>query len=364
MAWETNPFASLPTIDPITGNTAISSLKAFIQPDSNSGQVQDGKRPFDLFPEITQDLFTQNSGIIRVSASLMIERNGQIMDLDRNDASVGTVGGDIFYIGGGNDTNASVSDIVVGGRGADLYEVRVEGTTAMTSINHGTTIVNDLGARTGAEQDAVLIEGIRSLHDIDFSRTRVASEGDGRTLEIDYRQYRSVDDISTVQDEVGELHAIGKLQLFNQYSLTQPNYRIEKLVVAEETDNPMAAAVKTYFLGVAEGATSDGGDVLRALQDRDSILVGEAGKADEFKIDFPSQLVSNLSDPQEVWIYGWKDAGDKITGTITKTQDSVGSDGSLKMSYKAGNATLDLYFAGTTGTTQELDLIKNKLSWS
>ncbi|CAM8642998.1 RTX calcium-binding nonapeptide repeat [Oxalobacteraceae bacterium] len=369
MAWDTNPFASLPVVDPITGNPAIYWLKSYIQPQSDNSV-------FDLFPEISESLFNTTDGIIRVSASLMFERDGQIMDLTRNDATVGTTAGDIFYIGGGNDTNASVKDIVVGGRGADLYEVRVEGVTnGTTPYNHGTTIVNDLGSRTGAEQDAVLIEGIRSLADIDFARTTVASEGEDRSLQINYTQHRGVDDLSTDQDETeggGMAHAEGTIEIFNQYTLSQPQYRVEKLVIAQEAENPMAAAVKTYFLGVAQTPTAGmDGDKLQALADRDSILVGNEDKADEFVINFPSQLAANLADPQEVWIYGWKDTADKITinglpgSGLTKVADNNGEDGSYKFTYKSGNATLDLYFAGVSSTSSaEIDLIKNKLSWS
>jgi len=375
MAWDTNPFASLPVVDPITGNPAIYWLKAYIQPQSDSSA-------FDLFPEISESLFSTTQGIIRVSASLMFERDGQIMDLTRNDATVGTRAGDIFYIGGeengfedeNEDEVDDVKDIVVGGRGADLYEVRVEGVTNGTPYNHGTTIVNDLGSRTGAEQDAVLIEGIRSLADIDFARTTVAGEGEDRSLQINYTQRRGVDDLSTSQDETaagGMVHAEGVIEVFNQYTLSQPQYRVEKLVIAGEAENPMAAAVKTYYLGVAETPTAGmDGDKLQALAGRYSTLVGNEGKDDEFVIAFPGEVAANVTDTQEVWIYGWKDALDKITinnlpdSDVTISEDANGSDGSFKVSYQSGNATLDLYFAGTDGSQAELNIIKDKLSWS
>jgi len=133
----------------------------------------------------------------------------------------------------------------------------------------------------------------------------------------------------------------------------------------------MAAAVKTYYLGVAETPTAGmDGDKLQALAGRDSILVGNEGKDDEFVIAFPGEVAANVTDTQEVWIYGWKDALDKITinnlpdSDVTISEDANGSDGSFKVSYQSGNATLDLYFAGTDGSQAELNIIKDKLSWS
>jgi len=56
---------------------------------------------------------------------------------------------------------------------------------------------------------------------LEFTRTQVAGEQAGRSLNIAYEQYRGVDDPTTAQNEVGMLHAHGQIDIFNQFSLTK-----------------------------------------------------------------------------------------------------------------------------------------------
>jgi len=111
-------------------------------------------------------------------------------------------------------------------------------------------------------------------------------------------------------------------------------YSVEKIQLAQEVENPLAAAVQTYYLGKVTGLSTAGtqvdggannvvgtgsddttsnivaGDVLRAGADRDSLLIGTVDKHDTFVIDQPTaasayKSVGNIAaDSQDVWIYG------------------------------------------------------------
>jgi hypothetical protein len=147
-------------------------------------------------------------------------------------------------------------------------------------IGNGTETLNDLGGAAGS--DTVLFEGVRDLGDLDFSRTTLAREGTGRTLEVGYEQYRS-DNPDTNTNEAGVFHAFGSVQLFNQFSLSQSDiYKVEGLQIVEESVNPLDAAVKTYLFGDTAELAGETGDVVSAQADEDSILIGTQGVTDEF----------------------------------------------------------------------------------
>jgi hypothetical protein len=195
------------------------------------------------------------------------------------------------------------NDVLVGGRGSDRYEVRIHEDSLWTQtqvagvndvIHRGTSIINEMGSRTNVDTDVLFLEGIRDIGDLSFARTTIAAEA-GRSLEVGYKQFRGLDDPATAHVETGHgtAPADGVIDVFNQYSLTQSQYRIEKVAFGTEVENPLAAAVEFYFLGTATGASSTGtqvscnqagvvgttlsaiaaGDVLTAQADKDSILV-------------------------------------------------------------------------------------------
>ena len=90
----------------------------------------------------------------------------------------------------------------------------------------------------------------RDLGDLVFDRVELRREGDDRSLEIEYEQYRGIDDEDTVADEVGTARDRYGPELFNQFSLSQSDiYKIEGLQIAAETDNPLEAAVQSYVFG-------------------------------------------------------------------------------------------------------------------
>ena len=95
-------------------------------------------------------------------------------------------------IGEGTSDDIFVStqgdDIVIGGLGEDTYETRILGETGETAIDNGTETLNDLGGV--GEVDTVFFEGVRDLGDLVFDRVELRREGDDRSLEIRYEQYR------------------------------------------------------------------------------------------------------------------------------------------------------------------------------
>ena len=237
-------------------------------------------------------------GSYTVAATVEFERTNQIDDAE-GDAGVllgkGGESDDIFVSTEGDD-------IVMGGLGADVYETRILG--ASDGRDLGTETLNDLGGASGSD---VIFEGVRDLGDLDFSRTTIAREGEGRTLEVGFTQYRS-DNPDTVDDESGTLHAYGTVELFNQFSLSQSDlYKVEGLQIAEEPVNPLDSAVQSYVFGdVTESAGT--GDTLSASANEDTILIGTSGKADEYVVD-----MTGATGTTEAWIYGLDTDLDQVT---------------------------------------------------
>ena len=303
-------------------------------------------------------------GSYTVLATLEFVREAQVDDAAGSQVVIGSGTSDDIFVSTQGD------DIVIGGLGEDTYETRILGETGLTAINNGTETLNDLGGV--GEVDTVFFEGVRDLGDLVFDRVELRREGDDRSLEIRYEQYRGIDDEDTAADEVGALHATGTVELFNQFSLSQSDlYAIEGLQIAVETDNPLEAAVQSYVFGeVTESAES--GDILSASADADTILIGTDGKTDEYRIEAPT-------NGAEAWIYGMGDGTsldaneDVIIGLNGSTVSSMsgvsqvtlaGGDTVQKVSItfdQSGNdAILDLFFAdgGNVNSTDLIDRIK------
>jgi len=178
-------------------------------------------------------------------------------------------------------------------------------------------------------------------------RTKIASEAAGRTLRVGYEQWRGQDDLATDVDESARTiaHATGTIDIFNQYSLTQSQYRVEKIAFSAEAENPLAVAVKSYYLGVEGGnatatdnvgvAISNAGDRVIAAKDVDSILIGDVNKVDEFIINAPTSASaakgSVAANSQDVWLYG---VGDSATADLENLKIDMGA-GSTITSEKA-----------------------------
>ena len=231
------------------------------------------------------------SGDYSILATLEFVREAQVDDAAGSQVVIGEGTSDDIFVSTQGD------DIVIGGLGEDTYETRILGETGATAIDNGTETLNDLGGV--GEVDTVFFEGVRDLGDLVFDRVELRREGDDRSLEIRYEQYRGIDDEDTVADEVGALHATGTVELFNQFSLSQSDlYAIEGLQIAAETDNPLEAAVQSYVFGeVTESAET--GDILSASANQDTILIGTSGKTDDYVID-----MAGATGTTEAWIYG------------------------------------------------------------
>ena len=167
------------------------------------------------------DTIATGEGPYTASATVEFVRDNQIDD-EKSDEP-GVVLGQLFD---SEDIIVSTEgdDVVVGGLGGDVYETRIQGNSDGRDL--GTETLNDLGSGSG--DDTVYFEGVRDLGDLEFSRTSIAREGEGRSLEIAYKQYRSDHPDTDGIDESGMLHAYGTVELFNQFSLSQPDlYKVE-----------------------------------------------------------------------------------------------------------------------------------------
>ena len=318
-------------------------------------------------------VLTTGTGSHQIMATLEFVREAQVDDAAGSQVLVGQGTSDDIFVSTQGD------DVVIGGLGEDTYETRILGVTSGSAINNGTETLNDLGGV--GEVDTIFFEGVRDLGDLDFDRVAIRREGDGRSLEVTYNQYRGVDDPDTVADETGMLHATGKVEVFNQFSLSQSDlYAIEGLEIAKEADNPLDAAVQRYVFGdVTESAAS--GDILSASADEDTILIGTQGKTDEYRITAPTDSAEHT----EAWIYGMSDGTNldanedviiSLNGSAApdKNQLSVdnvtlaGGDKVQKVSITfdqgdgaGGNdAILDLFFAdgGNVDSSSLIDRIK------
>jgi hypothetical protein len=270
---------------------------------------------------------TSASDSITSNGSIMFSRTAEVINTSASEIISGARTGDIFVLEGG-------SDFVTGGLGTDRYEIRLlENDGVVVQADY---VINELGrSQQGAEEDTILIEGIRDLGDLEFTRTQIASEEAGATLDIDINQFR-MDGTSWTTG--------GSVQIFNQFSYSQSSiYQVEKIQIgaemdAEETSDPFAMAIKEYYIadaidattiselssatsstqeGVNANGTLDGaassigfGDVLSASSDVDSIMIGTSGEFDIFEINAPTAAGSGstnsqiANEVQEVWIYG------------------------------------------------------------
>ena len=297
------------------------------------------------------------NGDYSILATLEFVREAQVDDAAGSQVVIGEGTSDDIFVSTQGD------DIVIGGLGEDTYETRILGETGETAIDNGTETLNDLGGV--GEVDTVFFEGVRDLGDLVFDRVELRREGDDRSLEIRYEQYRGIDDEDTVADEVGALHATGTVELFNQFSLSQSDlYAIEGLQIAAETDNPLEAAVQSYVFGeVTESAET--GDTLSASANEDTILIGTGGKTDDYVID-----MAGAEGNTEAWIYGLDAGSDTVTVTgqtlKTETQeDVVLANGQtvqkVSATFEGTDAILDLYFADG-GNVNSTDLL-NKIQY-
>ncbi|MDC3014316.1 hypothetical protein OA085_02365, partial [Alphaproteobacteria bacterium] len=304
---------------------------------------------------------TSASDTVTSNASVMFSRTAEVINTSASEIISGARTGDIFVLEGG-------SDIVTGGLGTDRYEIRLlenDGGNVVADY-----VINELGRSSqGKEEDTILIEGVRDLGDLEFTRTQIASEEAGATLEIDINQFRMNGDAWTTG---------GSVEIFNQFSYSQSAiYQVEKIQIgaemdAEESSDPFAMAVKEYYIADAINATTvsdlsgitsstqegvdangdlDGsatsiafGDVLSASADVDSVMIGTSGKFDIFEINAPTAAGSGSTDSQianevqEVWIYGMSNQ----SGTVFDKDEIV-----IKLD---SSTALTSPLSGATGT--------------
>jgi hypothetical protein len=336
--WGSNPFAALSAADlhdSLTGNAISYALKGVVLADASSGNSLG-------YPDLFSNLFGSETNPHQLFATVQYERVAEIIDTSAAEAVVGGSSGDIFVMMGGND-------VMIGGRGSDRYEARIHETSIDgATIHKGGTVINELGSRTSVDQDVLFLEGIRDMGDLSFVRTQIASEAAGRTLRVGYEQFRDQDDLATNVDESARTiaHADGTVDIFNQYSLTQSQYRVEKIAFSTEAENPLAVAVKSYYLGVEGGnatatdnqgaAITNAGDRVIAAKDVDSILIGDGNKVDEFIINAPTAASaaqgSVAANSQDVWLYGVGNGS--ATDNLENLKIDMG-EGSTITSFKA-----------------------------
>ncbi|MAK96406.1 MAG: hypothetical protein CL996_02790, partial [Euryarchaeota archaeon] len=318
LSWESDPFAQLGA----DYSSSDFSLAAFLGKEMETVTISDA----------SQD------DRITVDAAVEFVRTNQVIDTTASEVIAGARGGDIIVMSGLGD------DLVSGSLGGDRYESRLIGDAGV----RGTTVINELGrSGGGSEEDAILIEGIRNLGDLSFSRTTIAGEGTGNTLDIGYQQYRDDVSLNTLTGGSGDDHfASGNIQIFNQFSVSQGDiYSVEKLQIGAEFENPLEAAVSTYYLGQSAGVNSEGASVMTSKGDslldagnsgaatsNDWLMIGKEGSADSFVIDGPTSASlggKNFVDNQQVIFYGLDANLDDITVNLAGAKLTLNSSTAL-----------------------------------
>ena len=180
---------------------------------------------------------------------LLRQRMGELIDTAGvADAVVGGRDDDIIVLSGkGSEIKG---DIAIGGQGSDLYEVRMvsdlRSAADTTDIEHDKITIREMGARGGSNNhDGIFIEGVKDIwSDISLSRSI-----DGKSLEIDYKQYTHNDLTDTyIQQSQGELN------VYKQYDFKAPYYRVEKLALQDADDG----TTTIFNLGMnAKAGTAD-----------------------------------------------------------------------------------------------------------
>ena len=368
--WDSDPFGNL--------SRSEYNLGAFLDQDKQSYITENA--------DGTYSLSTNAISSFSLSSAVQFERVGEIIDTSAAEVIAGARTGDFMVMTGGND-------LMTGGLGSDRYEARIVGQTGNSAKSNGDVVINELGRTSGGkEEDAVLIEGVKDIADLSFTRTTLAGEGAGDTLKIDYTQVRKFDDVDTAANEIGKDHATGSISIFNQFSVSQSDlYQVEKLIVAEESEDSTNQDLlsNTYYFADVEGETGSGateavagngsintsdstagtsaaGDYLVADADVNSIMVGTAGRNDVFEINAATtasaqQTVGSqtiAAQNQEVFIYGMRTSNtldldtvkiDLNAGTALTSPDGTSSftnalsggstkTGTLKVSFDKGTA--------------------------
>ncbi|MCF8163675.1 MAG: hypothetical protein K9J78_07480, partial [Polynucleobacter sp.] len=162
---------------------------------------------------------------------LLRQRMGELIDTAGvADAVVGGRDDDIIVLSGkGSEIKG---DIAIGGQGSDLYEVRMvsdlRSAADTTDIEHDKITIREMGARGGSNNhDGIFIEGVKDI----WSDITLARSSDGKSLEIDYKQYTHNDLTGTyIQQSQGELN------VYKQYDYKAPYYRVEKLALQDADD--------------------------------------------------------------------------------------------------------------------------------
>ncbi|MCF8164025.1 MAG: hypothetical protein K9J78_09280, partial [Polynucleobacter sp.] len=180
---------------------------------------------------------------------LLRQRMGELIDTAGvADAVVGGREDDIIVLSGkGSEIKG---DLAIGGQGSDLYEVRMvsdlRSAADTTAIEHDNITIREMGARGGSNNhDGIFIEGVKDI----WSDITLARSSDGKSLEIDYKQYTHNDLTGTyIQQSQGELN------VYKQYDYKAPYYRVEKLALQDADDG----TTTIFNLGMnAKAGTAD-----------------------------------------------------------------------------------------------------------
>ena len=147
--WDSDPFGSL--------SRAEYNLGAFLDQDKQSYITENA--------DGTYSLSTSGLSSFSLSSAVQFERVGEIIDTSAAEVIAGARTGDFMVMTGGND-------LMTGGLGSDRYEARIVGQTGNSAKSNGDVVINELGRTSGGlEEDAVLIEGVKDIADLSFTRT-------------------------------------------------------------------------------------------------------------------------------------------------------------------------------------------------
>lgn len=238
----------------------------------------------------------------------------------------------------------NADEVILGSRSSDIYALNeqtfIDPTTGDTAASQ--TFGNDTIVERDGEADILSMElRIEDLLVGDLTLTRVerGSEGDGRSLRVQYT------DSTTDVDNPAQLNSVDTI-IYKQYVDYDSSFRVEGLEMVDPVDG-----YSVLSLGETRSPTE-----LAASGDTDAVLVGQTGSADTFTVVGGS---TDTSTDVDLYISGFE-AGDKIqfegyekvSLNILSTDPSNYADGFAEVtatnSASQGTVNFDVYFVNAT----------------
>lgn len=238
----------------------------------------------------------------------------------------------------------NADEVMLGSRASDTYalssQVFVDPTTGEAATDQA--FGRDTIVERDGEADILSMElSIEDLlvGDLTLTRMERGSEGDGRSLRVQYT------DSTTDVDNPAQLNSVDTI-IYKQYVDYDSSFRVEGLEMVDPVDG-----YSVLSLGETRSPTE-----LATSGDTDAVLVGRTGSADTFTVVGGS---TDTSTDVDLYISGFEigdkiqfEGYEKVSLNILSTDPSTYADGFAEVtatnSASQGTVNFDVYFVNAT----------------